>query len=149
MKALLGLPCNLFRRVMKPLSEFYSFDMNGHLTVRSYQPLLESIGHEVVLQRDSDGYQGDSLVLFRSEAGRWGVLTFGWGSCSHCDALEGCNDMVDLEALREDLYRAIIWGNEGETVHYLTTHDWEGTHLDRSLWEGFVTAALDAMEKAP
>ena len=51
-----------------------------------YSPILLSFDAEIVLAADDQDYQGDSYVLYR-RGDSFGVLIFGWGSCSGCDAL--------------------------------------------------------------
>ena len=56
-----------------------------------YQPMLNAFG-KVAIQVDDDAYQGDSRLLY-DENGKIGVLIFGWGSCSGCDALQACGSL--------------------------------------------------------
>lgn len=108
--------------MMKPIEQVYEEDAYEY---SDYQPLLESFEYEIVIQVDEAGYQGDSFVLFRNGV-QYGILTFGWGSCSGCDALQGCSSLADVGNLRDSIHSGIQWGNPQETLHYLKTHDWEG-----------------------
>ena len=51
----------------------------------TYRDLIASMGVENLLQVDDNDYQGDSRILVR-DYHRYGLLLFGWGSCSGCDA---------------------------------------------------------------
>jgi hypothetical protein len=77
---------------MKPIKEVYSpheylFDYGGGAYFSApydYDPLLESFGYEILLKIDDDDYQGDSRLLFK-DGKQYGLLIFGWGSCSAGD----------------------------------------------------------------
>ena len=64
-----------------------------------YRPMIDSFGYEILLQVDDKDYQGDSRLLFR-DVSRYGILIFGWGSCSGCDSLQACESLEDVEKLR-------------------------------------------------
>ena len=90
-----------------------------------YQPMLNEFG-KIVLQVDDIAYQGDSRVLYDND-GRIGVLIFGWGSCSGCDALQACNSLEDVQELCDELQDSIRWfDNKQSALEYFKNHDWEG-----------------------
>jgi hypothetical protein len=72
-----------------------------------YSPIINSFG-QVVLQVDDDDYQGDTFALL-SKDGSFGFLSFGWGSCSVCDALQGCESYEELGGLIAGLEHGIKW----------------------------------------
>jgi hypothetical protein len=72
-----------------------------------YQPMLDEFG-EIILQVDEDGYQGDSFLIYK-DSERYGYLTFGWGSCGRCDALQACKTSKQVQELMDDLYHSIEW----------------------------------------
>jgi hypothetical protein len=109
-----------------------------------YGPLLGSLG-EIAIQVDDNNYQGDSRVLYRGSDGRWGVLLFGWGSCSGCDALQCCDTYEDLEKLRQGLVESVQWGTAAETAAYLRGKDWRASYMSRDENARFVREALTAM----
>lgn len=94
-----------------------------------YQPLLSSLGN-IVIKVDDQGYQGDSRILFEERRAngesRFGFLTFGWGSCSGCDALQGCRSYKDIDDLRDKLASDIKWLLHSEMLTFFKTHDWQG-----------------------
>lgn len=96
--------------------------------VDSYDDLVTSFGYERRLEVEDGSYQGDTRALLRNpETGEWGVLYFGWGSCSGCDALQACSDEREVEALREELHGQIVWkADAAAMLAYLEKHDWEG-----------------------
>lgn len=111
---------------MKPLKESFPDIQNSSI---SYEELLDSIGYNRAVQEDSWGYQGDSLVMF-IDGERIGYLCYGWGSCSVCDALQGCYTYEEFDNLRNLLHNSIIWQDSEEAfVNFLDTHDWEGDYI--------------------
>lgn len=114
---------------MKPIAEVYPdcvTDKWGFHEPSDYQPMLDSFGLEIILQVDDADYQGDSRLLFRHpETGAYGLLIFGWGSCSGCDALQQCESLKEIEDLREGLHRDIRWYSSKEAMlEYIKTKDW-------------------------
>lgn len=91
-----------------------------------YDDLLSTFEHEVILKVDDNAYQGDSRVLLKKSDDEYGLLVFGWGSCSGCDALQGCDSIKEVEELRDSLYNSIIWKSKSEMLDYFKTHDWVG-----------------------
>lgn len=90
----------------------------------NYDPLLQSMGYEIVLQVDDSDYQGDTRVLFK-DGDKYGLLIFGWGSCSGCDSLQACSTYRELEELRQELWQQIRWDTAGLLLSYVTNKDWE------------------------
>lgn len=95
--------------------------------ISDYIPLIDSMG-DVLAQWDENDYQGDSVVVL-SRQGQFGVLVFGWGSCSGCDALQACGTWEEVNDLRRELFDSIRWGTATDAADYLTGHDWEGDSI--------------------
>ena len=90
-----------------------------------YQPIIDHFGH-VAVQVEEDDYQGDSWVLYHN-GNRVGFLTFGWGSCSGCDALQACSNYEELDELIEEMRRGIRWfASVRDCQDFFSKHDWEG-----------------------
>jgi hypothetical protein len=87
--------------------------------------LIDSMGVEPLLQVDDNDHQGDSRVLVR-DYHRYGLLFFGWGSCSACDALQGAEgDEAEMARLRDDLRRSIHWEDSAVgLLPYIEDKDW-------------------------
>lgn len=93
----------------------------------SYQPIINALG-TVLLQVDDKDYQGDSRVLY-GDAGRYGVLIFGWGSCSGCDALQACTALGEVDELIAHIESSVKWfDSKSEAADYFANHDWEGDY---------------------
>lgn len=79
-----------------------------------YSPILDNVEGEIVLHIKDDDYQGDSFVLYKKDD-KFGYLTFGWGSCSGCDALQACNTYEEIQELMDSLYNSIQWFDDYES----------------------------------
>ncbi len=94
-----------------------------------YSRLIDSMEVETIVKVDEEAYQGDSWALLRGQDGRLGYLQFGWGSCSGCDALQGCDTPEEVVKLRDELYASIKWFSTiAETKAFFDSHDWEGDY---------------------
>ena len=126
---------------MKPISEVYDDIYDS-----DYNSLVRSMGFDVALMIDEDDYSGDSWVLFR-EGARVGYLSFGWGSCSGCDALQGCCSISEIEELRQDLHDSIEWFDSNrEAADFMRNHDWKGDYTWRSTeHKEFVAQAIELL----
>ena len=83
----------------------------------SYDTIVEKFG-TVVASTEDDGYQGSSYYVIKrlarrmyeeNESAQYGYLTFGWGSCSGCDALLGCSSYDELQELVDGLEASVRW----------------------------------------
>ena len=98
-----------------------------------YQPIINDFG-KVVIQIDDKNYSGDSRILYDNdtrygETRTIGILIFGWGSCSGCDALQACNSYAEVDKLIAELRNKILWFPDHATaLAYATTHDWKGDY---------------------
>lgn len=117
--------------------------------ISDYDDLLLPLGEQLVTTQQSD-YQGDSLYLIRNSAGELGFLTFGWGSCSGCDALGAALSPKDDEKLKElfdDLAAGVVWkATPKEMPVYLQAKDWKATFLCEELVEEFLLQAVPLLE---
>jgi hypothetical protein len=98
----------------------------GFREAYDYDPLLKSFGYDILMKVDDDDYQGDSRILFK-HGKKYGLLIFGWGSCSGCDALQACESYEEISDLRDLLYDQIVWRNSAKELReYIDKKDWEG-----------------------
>lgn len=112
---------------MKKIKEFMNnTDEHFYDCMVNYNDILNSFEFEILLKiDDASGYSGDTRVLLKDN-NNIGYLLFGWGSCSVCDALQGCNSWENLEDLQKELYNAIKWLSPKEMLDFMKNHDWEG-----------------------
>ena len=90
---------------MKKAKEIYEHDRFS--SWYDYQPMLDEFG-EILIQVDEEGYSGDSFLIYKNDS-KYGLLVFGWGSCSGCDALQACDTIDEVQELMDGLYNDIIW----------------------------------------
>jgi len=81
-----------------------SFDLYAY----SYDELLESVNPLVkwTVIGDDYNYQGDYFYFGELED-KYYYVVIGYGSCSGCDALQGCGGYLELVDLRDDIKRSI------------------------------------------
>lgn len=107
----------------------------------SYYALSGALGHEKLLECSTCGYQGDTWLLVQDKSGRIGYLTFGWGSCSGCDALQACTNWEDVANLYNDLEASIQWfPDKAAALKYFSEKDWS---LDWSWHTDYFKRFLD------
>jgi hypothetical protein len=104
----------------------YGRSFNAH----DYEPMVRALGQRVLAEGEAGYYQGDSFKLIADGSEpdqRYGLLTFGWGSCSGCDWLESCADYEALQELADHLQDSVLWFSDKEALRkYMQEHDWEG-----------------------
>lgn len=123
-------------------------ELDSSVNYWSYEDLLDSMEATRVVEVSDDDYQGDTRVLLR-DGDRFGVLTFGWGSCSGCDALQACDSVADATALRNYLWGQVQWtGDAGATAAWLREKDWEATYMSGERTRQFVAESLAALAGA-
>lgn len=110
---------------MKDIKEVYPITEYGSMDNYDYGPLLESFGYDILVRVDDDDYQGDSRLLFK-DGQRFGLMTFGWGSCSGCDALQDCDTQAEVDELRSFLHASIHWEPSAKAMlKHISEKDWE------------------------
>lgn len=98
-------------------------------SLSDYKLLIKCIDAEVLIHADELNWQGDSWYLFKNNEGTmYGFLTFGWGSCSGCDALLGCDSFDRVMSLLHTLKESIIWKTKEDMLEYFKTKDWSLDH---------------------
>lgn len=95
-----------------------------------YDEIIDSFEVEVLIKMDYGEYSGDTFLLVRdAENGRIGIIIFGWGSCSGCDDLQGCNLDLDphkaVTDLRDEIWNGARWERDAKAMlEYVTAKDW-------------------------
>lgn len=121
---------------MKKASEIY--DIGKYWW--DYTPMLEEFG-TIILREDDEGYQGDSFLIYHND-NKYGYLSFGWGSCSGCDALQGCRTISEVQELMDSLYDDIVWYDSiKELQDHFGNTDWD------LKWEGHSSSFRRLVEK--
>ena len=106
------------------VNELYKEENDCWFHISDYQPMIDAFG-KVAVQVDDYDYQGDTRVLYDND-GSIGILIFGWGSCSGCDALQACTTMEEVQELCDGLQDSIKWfDSREEALAYVTEKDWK------------------------
>ncbi len=95
----------------------------------TYDGLIDSMEVERLVEVSDDDYQGSTRILVR-DGDRYGVVEFGWGSCSGCDALQAIGYGDDVEPghveLRDEIWNGIHWEPDiASMVTWLRERDWD------------------------
>ena len=118
--------------------EFQFWKETGILDLDDYTPIINSFG-DILFTLSDDDYSGDTFVLYYT-GGEWGYLEFGWGSCSACDALQGCSTWEEAEELYSQLQDKILrFYKTKDILNYFMNHDWCGEKktFKYSTWPDF------------
>lgn len=81
----------------------------------AYSELIDSMEYNIVFEETIGSYQGDYLYFFE-DSDKYGLLVFGYGSCSGCDSLEACSDEKEVTSLRDSIESEIKWFKTKEEV---------------------------------
>lgn len=127
--------------IQKLYSEEYQFwKETGVLDLKDYTPIINNLGNVLFILSDED-YSGDTFVLYYI-CETWGYLEFGWGSCSACDALQGCSTWEEVEELYSQLQNKILrFYKTKDILNYFMNHDWHGEWLS-STKELFINCVI-------
>ena len=110
---------------MKAIELYPPNEDGGYALIDDYTPMLECFG-TIILRKDEEGYSGDTFALIEN-AGQFGFLSFQWGSCCVCDALQACSTYEDLDKLLDELRDKIVWKRSvHDMLAFLFFRDWEG-----------------------
>lgn len=124
------------------MRQLYGKD-EGYSYVTDYMPIIRSFGG-VLIEIADDGYHGDSYILYTKHGPTsqlYGILVFGWGSCSGCDALQACDTWEDVAELYNQLESQIKWFTESEARAYVKNKDWSAEwFVNRETGAAFVGA---------
>jgi hypothetical protein len=94
-----------------------------------YEQLIESLGVRIKNALWFGHYSGDCFTLLEDDD-KIGYLTFGYGSCSGCDALQRCDSIKEIEDLRDSLESSIKWFNSIEEFRdWVLVHDWQSEYI--------------------
>lgn len=108
---------------MKTAQELYP---NFDYSESDYEPIINNIGNPAVIKQIGD-YQGDYLILYDFSDDNYGFLTFGFGSCTVCDALQSCESTEEIQELMDNIYNSIVrFNSKHEVIYFLNNHDWQG-----------------------
>lgn len=137
---------------MSIAKEIYGDDLfyknGGFKTQGDYTPIVEHLG-KVACRLDANDYQGDSYVFYKEE-NKYGVMIFGWGSCSGCDALQACDSVEELDSLIEQMTGDVRWFNTAKELYdWLNDDNYQQTqwHFHSKMFNNFKEKVNDMLVK--
>ena len=71
-----------------------------------YENIVAEFG-ETIIYKIHENYSGDMWFLLNIN-GKFAYLNLSYGSCSGCDALQGCNSLKDLNYLIIEIYNSMV-----------------------------------------
>ncbi len=89
-----------------------------------YEELIQSMEIEIIHQADIGDYQGDTFAVVR-DGDRYGYLSYGWGSCTGCDAAAACSTVAEATELRDQIWNGIRWEDSAAALlAWMDGKDW-------------------------
>jgi hypothetical protein len=105
--------------------EYYSAPM-------SYDEIVATQG-EIIKDWIIGSWQGDYVYLLKS-GDKYAFTVIGYGSCSGCDALEGCESDEEFNELKEDIVNSIVWGTKQDVLDYVTNQEANRWYFHEEDW---------------
>jgi hypothetical protein len=79
-------------------------------------------------------WQGDYIYLLKN-GDKFGFTVIGYGSCSGCDALEGCGSQEEVDELKKSVVDSILWSTADEIEKYITNEEANRWYFHEDEWE--------------
>lgn len=98
----------------------------------SYDEIVATQG-EIIKDWTLGYYQGDYVYLLKN-GDKYAFTVIGYGSCSGCDALEGCGDDEEFSALKEDIISGIVWGTKQDVYDYVNNQEANRWYFHEEDW---------------
>lgn len=95
-----------------------------------YGPVDEALGKLLVTVEDND-WQGETRLLLQNDHGRFGMDSYSWGSCSHCDFAQGCQSHTEMLEYANQRYESIKWLKRDETIAQLKARKADTRQFDK------------------
>lgn len=102
-----------------------------------YDDVADMLGGELIVSERIGDYQGDVVMAIKHN-GEYGYITCGYGSCSYCDALEGCENDNERMSLFDSIVRDADWfPTLGELKSHITKRDGTTWEYNEPEWQVF------------
>ena len=107
--------------------EYYSAPM-------SYDEIVATQG-EILKDWVIGSWQGDYVYLLKNGE-KFGFIFIGYGSCSGCDVLQGCENDEEFNELKKEIVDRIFWGTAGDIEAYIINDDANRWYYHEEDWIG-------------
>ena len=98
----------------------------------SYDGIVATQG-EIIKDWTLGYYQGDYVYLLKN-GDRYAFVVIGYGSCSGCDALEGCESDEEFNLLKDEITSGIVWGTKQEVYDYIFNQEANRWYFHEEHW---------------
>ena len=137
--------------VIEPLSSDAEALHEHMLSGVTYERLVPiATGGKILTYKDvGEGYQGDYLFLVQ-RGDEYARIVTGYGTCSGCDMILGCESWDDLLNFVHEIRDGAIWHSKHGMIEDLNMHDVEGSWYGSEMgkWQSFKAKALALLEAA-
>ena len=116
--------------------EYYSPPM-------SYDGIVETQG-EIIKDWTLGHYQGDYVYLLKN-GDKYAFTVIGYGSCSGCDALEGCGNDEEFNELKDAIVSGIVWGTKQDVYDYVNNQEANRWYFHEEDWVDIRKEILDLL----
>ncbi len=102
-------PSKIAKNFINKLKAEEGFDANDPFYsgyACEYDNIVAEFG-ETIIYKIHESYSGDMWYLLNIN-GKLAYLNLSYGSCSGCDALQGCNSLKDLTDLIIEIYNSMV-----------------------------------------
>jgi hypothetical protein len=89
-------------------------------------------------------YQGDYVYLLKNDD-LYSLVVVGYGSCSGCDALEGCENDEDFEYLKQSIINSIVFTSKEDLIKDLSNTESNRWYFYEEDWEEVQKYALEIL----
>jgi hypothetical protein len=88
---------------------------------------------EIIKEYIIGEWQGDYVYLLKNGE-RFGFTVIGYGSCSGCDVLQGCENDEEFNKLKEDIVKGIVWGTKQDVYDYVNNQEANRWYFHEEEW---------------
>lgn len=89
-------------------------------------------------------WQGDYVYLLQNED-KYAFTVIGYGSCSGCDALEGCENDEEFNELKDSIINGIVWGTKQDVYDYINNQEANRWYFHEEDWVGIRKEILEIL----
>lgn len=87
-----------------------------NIDLYDYDKLATLFGLPILYSWEEPYYQGDAFFVLQGEDGRLGLMVYGFGSCSVCDALQACSTTQDVADLANEMLEETRWFDDKDAM---------------------------------
>lgn len=97
-----------------------------------YDEIVATQG-EIIKDWTLGDWQGDYVYLLKN-GDKYAFTVIGYGSCSGCDALQGCENDEEFNSLKEGIINGIVWGTKQDVYDYVFNQEANRWYFHEKDW---------------